>query len=365
MKNYRNIFCFMFLLLFFVGCKQDEQVSAEKEMTDHLENIVKNGVGPTFSQAKVSLGELYNQSVSFKDNPNAEALDNLRTQFKEAMLNWKACEIYNMGDVKSSYLYGTINFWPANPELIEQKLADATEDGLQITEDFINKQGAPLKSMSAVEYLLFKGDTSAVLSEFSSNQNRRDYLVGILNFLVNRLDKIDNKWKEYGPVFVVPNRKDKLNDGYSVALNTVVQQLENIKNLKLGDPLGDKTGAVNNEKLEAYRSRISLEIIEKNVEQIGYMLFGNYPNSENEIGFDDYFSKIDKEYLNPEMTERFNAIQNNITELKGQSLFVTINSETPKVKELQSSVQNLLRFAKKDMKQALEVIIIISDTDGD
>ncbi len=343
------------------GCKGDEDKNLDASKMKQLENMVNNGVRPQISKCISSFEALEQKAETFNADKTEENFEALRVSFKEAMLSWKACEIYEMGDVKADYLYKSINFWPPDVNRIEAKISNATV----IDEEFVKKLGSPLRSISAVEYLLYNShDSAEVLDSFKKQDLRSDYLTEICKYLTVKINKIEESWDNYASKFVVPNNQNKLEDGQNIALNSIVQQLENVKNLKLGIPLGDKFGVIDYKKLEAYRSRLSLDIIKVNLTQVEKMLTGEYENSDN-YGFDDYLSELKKDFLNDKTNSLISDVHNKLAEVESQPLQATILLDTQKVRDLQDAVTALLVFVKKHLTNATDAVITVSENDGD
>lgn len=356
MKKILYILC----LISFFGCKYEDKVDANVEKKKQMKNIAYHGVQPQLSQTIDAFETLVVNAETFQGNTNSQNLQNTKQAFIQALLKWKACEIFEMGALKSQFLYSSINFWPANTTLIEEKIQNATT----IDQAYIASLGSPLRSISAIEYLLYDQPETETLNTFQANNMRTAYLVEACKYLKVRLLTIYEAWKTYAPTFVEPNTENILQDGQNIALNTIVQQLENIKNLKLEPSIKLNSPENRVRTLEAHRSRQSLQIIQQNFSQIKMMLLGSYENGTG-YGFDDYLNTINSGYLNNKMSQLLQQVENNINALANQPLEESVVHQHDKIVNLSKSITELLKFLKKDVQSALNAVLTISDTDGD
>jgi predicted lipoprotein len=155
----------------------------------------------------------------------------------------------------------------------------------------------------------------------------------------------------------------------SMLINQLTFDLEIIKNAKLAIPLGKKTlGSPLPEKCEAYYSRVSVELMKKNLNNLYNTYAGIDVNGANKDGFDDYLEFLSIDFngtkLHLAINNQFNLALNKLNEVP-DPLSQSILSQNAKVEAAYIEIQKLVVLLKNDLASALGIQITYQDSDGD
>ncbi len=357
----------LFVILLFLivtGCDNDgiseDQAQIEYNRRDQLRNLFTNGILPLHEEFVQQTEVLFRVTEAFSNDISLENLLTLREEWKTTANLWKRCEVYDIGDIKDSFIHTRINTWPTNTDNIESFIGASDPINL----NFINSVGSSSKGIAALEYLLFDKDATTTLSDLQSNSRRIDYLVALSEDLKNTSEEIKGLWNAYGPVLTEAVQSD-LDGGQNQTVNAMVTLLEEIIISKLGRALGDANGGFTDiEELEAFRSDISLEMIQNNVEELRRAFNGSYKENTRRIGFDDYLVNLDNIQLRDAIKAAFNTVEEHISTF-GNSLNNILQTDPEKVLELKNACNELLVLIKVDMASFIGSTITFNDNDGD
>ena len=237
-----------------------------------------------------------------------------------------------------------------------------------INEAFINSNGSSSKGISAIEYLLYSGETTQeTLTSFISTDNadrRTNYLFALIENLVIKSQELKEQWEAYAPTFY-STLETGLNGSQNQLINAMITLSEQLVILKLGNALGDQNGGnIDITELENYRSQVSLESIEQNVRTLYSTYTGEYRNDNDSIGFDDFLSLLNANIIDEAIRTSFEENLTSINNIQG-SLVNALETNPQQVIELQSSLNELEVLIKVDMANALGVIVTVNSNDGD
>jgi len=373
--NYKTTFpfiiAFFFTIItitFLISCENDDLSIEEQQQSlreSQLRNIYDNGVTPlldNFIENTIALNEA---AVNFSQNKTEAQLENIRRQWLETLLVWKNLELFDVGDIQDSFIHFQINRWPSNTVFIDNFIAGDEV----INEAFINSNGSSSKGISAIEYLLYSGETSQeTLTSFISTDNaerRTNYLIALTENLVIKSQELKERWEVYAPTFY-STLEIGLNGSQNQLINAMITLSEQIVILKLGNALGDQNGGnIDITELENYRSQVSLESIEQNVRTLYNTYTGVYRNDDDDsIGFDNFLSLLNANVIDEAIRTSFEENLTFINNIQG-SLINALETNPQQVIELQSSLNELEVLIKVDMANALGVIVTVNSNDGD
>ena len=372
--NYKKIFPFIIVsfftvitITFLISCENDDLSIEQQQQSlreSQLRNTYDNGITPlldSFIENTISLNEA---AVNFSQNKTEAQLENVRAQWLETLLVWKNLELYDVGDIQDSFIHFQINRWPSNTVFIDNFIAGNEV----INEAFINSNGSSSKGISAIEYLLYSGETTQeTLTSFISTDNadrRTNYLFALIENLVIKSQELKEQWEAYAPTFY-STLETGLNGSQNQLINAMITLSEQIVILKLGNALGDQNGGnIDITELENYRSQVSLESIEQNVRTLYSTYTGEYRNDNDSIGFDDFLSLLNANIIDEAIRTSFEENLTSINNIQG-SLVNALETNPQQVIELQSSLNELEVLIKVDMANALGVIVTVNSNDGD
>lgn len=356
------------MVLCTLACKKEKKQSEDgfnrKAM---LENYAKSLIRPAYLdlQAKVEL--LLTAATNFTQNVNLTNLQNLQTAWTEAYVAFQYANAYNFGPAGEEgirkALVEEIATFPVSTTKIENAIANNNAN--------FNDFNRDARGFLAIEYLIFdlNDNNSAILSAFSSSSNRRDFLIGAINNLKQRIDNVVNAWNgAYYNDFI---NSDGSSAGSSTALlyNEFVKSFESIKNYKLGVPLGKRPGQTTTEpqRVEAYYSGKTLTMLQHHLKAIEHIWYGKDKNGDDGIGFYEYLQSVEggNQLIQSTVTQ-WNSVLNALNAIPAVPPISTqIQTAPVPVENLHTELQKHTRFFKSDMSSLLGIAITYSSGDGD
>ncbi len=343
------------------GDNENDKTAIELGREAQINNLFDNQIKP-LQQNHIQLSStLFEQSQIFETAINVENLVELKNAWKSSFLLWKQMEIYNLGEIQTSFIHLSIDQWPVNTSVIENNINGST---IEIDDSYIASLGAPAKGYAAIEYLLFNENEQTIIDAFNNGQNavrRLQYLVALCKNLNEKAVELKSKWHSYESAF-----KTTLTTGVDGSQNQVVNALvaaiENIKNKKLDAALSSATP--NPELLEAYRSEQSKQAIAANLKSVFDTYKGNFNNQEG-FGLEEYVSQIlNRADINTSIITAFADAQSALDQISS-SLEVSVVTQTAQVVAFQNRITALIALFKVDLSSAANIVITFNDNDGD
>lgn len=373
--NYKKTSPFLIILLvaisvltFFASCEEEGISEAEGQSQFHresqLRNTYDNGIVPLLDSFISSTTSLRDAALNFSENKTEDQLENTQRVWFETLSIWKNIELFEVGDIADSFIHFQINEWPSNTEFIDDFIAG--ED--IINETFIASRGASSKGISGAEYLLYAEETTTeTLATFISADNaerRTSYLIAITENLIANSQELKERWEAYAPTFY-SSLESGLDGSQNQLANAMITLSEQIVIRKLGNALGDQTGGnIDITELENFRSEVSLESIEQNVQTLYDAYTGNYRSDIIPWGFDDFLFLVNADSLDQTIRASFEENLSAISSIQG-SLIDNLESNPDQIIALQSSLNELEVLIKVDMANALGATVTVNSNDGD
>ncbi len=186
--------------------------------------------------------------TAFCASPSASTLVNAQAAWKVAQTSVKRIEVVGFGPYLDDHLNDAMDFWPTRPSNIEK----AIDDHPDATAATIEGLGSVVQGLPAMEYLLFDGTPSAILTKFaaSTDGDRCDFLKAQSERLSANAEALYDAWAD--PVFGFYSDLSRAGDGnlpyptVQSAVNEFVNQMgflvEVVKDTKIGKPFGKKSG---------------------------------------------------------------------------------------------------------------------------
>lgn len=234
-------------LVAIAGCGQAQEYDA-KPVLDDLVHIV---MMPALTDVATRSGELEVAAVALAEDPTAARLKAAQDAWRAARSPWRSCDAFAFGPVVDQELSTAIDWWPAKPDAVEEKIAGtATLDAA-----YIDSVGASARGFMALEYLMFdstNGDEAvlAALSSVDGGERRRAYLAAASENLASKAEALRLAWDEKGGKYALEvtlaGEGSKAFASQKAAVDELVNQLvfqaDTVLNAKLGKPAGKKSG---------------------------------------------------------------------------------------------------------------------------
>lgn len=255
-----------------LACSPKPQISPT---TQALSNTAHQLIVPWHQQFAVQTQSLYDHLERFCQNPgNAGELEASRSAWNNAMLAWQQLRIIQFGPVTDGNLAWKVQFWPDSHNRVGRKVDQLINEDKPITSASLAQNVVLVQGLSAIEYLLFDPQKDA-LSTFKNPKACELALAASDNTAAlakTLLERWQPDGKNYLGTFLSagPNNPEFSSEAHVVAalLSGIVSNLEVIKNKKIGDAFGGapERGKVNPYKLELWRSGLSLQALQSEID---------------------------------------------------------------------------------------------------
>ncbi|MFS4467347.1 imelysin family protein [Maribacter sp. 2210JD10-5] len=356
------------LVLLIISCGNDDVQGTENEakitvaegramqVSDLYDNQIK-----MLQTVHVELvGKLVVGTEEFIENPSEQTLINIKNIWENSFLHWKKAEIYNLGVVQNSFIHTRIHQWPINTCVIERNI-ESTDF---IDSEYIAKNGANSKGYGAIEYMIYRGSTDMVLSEFISLPNyerRGEYLLALAKNLNEEVLALQKLWEEAQSA-LKSNLETGVNGSQNQMVNALIAALESIKNRKIEEALNSENEGV--EKLEVFRSMLSKEAIVANLNTIQESYTGDYVREEG-FGLASYTTDVlNRPELDNAIQEAIQLAISNLNQIEG-SLEMAVENDIDAIETFRESIQEVIAIFKTDFSSAANIVVTFNDNDGD
>ena len=356
--------CLLFLISSINSCIdknkdfQDSNFDRKSMLVNYSNNIIKKNMTDLSLEVNL-LDTLINK---FTQNPNNTTLTKAQDQFKICYISFQHCNIFNFGpgiDIINGEFSLAIGTFPTSTIKIESYITASDTD--------IKRHSYDSKGFPAIDYLLFSDANADVVSKFS-DQKRVIFLKKLSENLLQAVNNFNTQWATYESVFLTQTSTD-IGSSTSVIYNELLKSYENIKNYKLGLPLGKRVGQRTSEpsKLEGLYCGISTLLIKENLLAIDHFWAGKSKSGIDGIGFDDYILSTENgQSLVNNTKEQMATINQKINMLPSKTLkeLITIN-DTVIANQVYAEISKHTRFYKSEMSSKLGLSITYSSNDND
>ena len=353
------------------ACKKKKDKEQEYDRTTMLTNIGTQIIVPSYLDVKVQTQTLYTAAQTFTTTPDATNLSALQDAWKTAASSWKRAETYTFAYAGDNSIASKVDAWPTNPTVIESEISGSNT----LTESYISATGTTRKGFPAIEYLIYDASgNAAVLDKFTTQSNyqrRQQYLLAVTADIRTKAADTYTSWNPNGANYVstfISNSSTDAGSSVTLLLNAMVQNLEVVKNEKLGIPLGKKSsGTLHPELVEAKLSAMSISHIKNNLQALENLYRGK-ANGVDGQGFDDYLTFVKADFdgvpLADKISEQFASCYTAIDAIT-PPLDNSITAENAKCETAYLELKKLVVLMKLDMSSQLGILITFSDNDGD
>jgi hypothetical protein len=321
---------------------------------------------PIYATFEERLEELDTTARALGDAPSTETLEAAQRAWWAAREPWNQADVFAFGPYEDPLRLGArIDFQPARPESVEAVLA-ASEP---LSGDGAIVLGAPAKGLSAVEYLLFAPE-AGVLEAFRADARRAEYLALLTADLRAAAAELTSAWAPERGNFLAElteaGRGSTSFDSLPAALGQIVNQIayrvENIRDTKLGRPLGAKSnGSPQADRVESRFSGRSIDDIRDNLSGVERCFFGDVESGE--LGLDGYLKWRGKD-LGPRFRERLAAAYDALAKIE-LPLVLAISEEPRAVSRVMDRLAELQRVIHVEVINALALTVTFGGNDGD
>lgn len=351
------------LTVLLCGCNStnDENGTEPDEFSvkDLLSEVTANTIIPSIEGFNMAAKSFNGLVDTYINDPSESNLTALRNQWVQTTLAYESTYNFHIGVARSRFLHQAIYNWPTVSNAIEDFIANN-----EVTEETVAPISPQIKSISGMEYLLFKSDIATTNQEFVDNVKRRDYLKYSSDFLVDQADRLLGIWAEdgedYGTTFI-NSTATGLDNSFNLFFNGLYNAVDTGKVTKIGKPGGlENSPNPNPEIVQAPYSNISLELLEVSITTTEKAFF-----SEGQTDISDYIFFVAKDnVLNNELQEAFTEVKQAIQAVPGTLEMAVIDNPTS-VENLHTSLTKLNVLLAADVRSILSIVLTSTDNDGD
>jgi len=337
-----------------------------------FEDLVNNVIVPIYADLDGAAEDLRAAMSDLADDPTEARLASAQQAWRAARKPWKQSEAFRFGPVQSLKIGESIDWWPAKPENIEEKLAGADA----ITLETVESAGTSSKGFMAMEYLLFDSESGnpAVIARLTAEDGgarRRAYLVALAEDMKSKTGTLFEAWDPAQGNFAGEFREaggtsrtfGTRKAAVDVTVNRLVFQAESIAGTKIGKPLGKSSGGgPQPDEEEAPRSDNSIEDMLDGLRGVASVYDGTYSGRDG-LGLSDLV-RSKSEPLDASVHGRMDGAMDGVSAIPFP--FRTAITDHPaEVNAAYESVRELKRILTTEVVGVLGVTLTFSDNDGD
>lgn len=322
---------------------------------------------PLYAALGTQAGAVQERLQELCDAPDEQKLQAARDEWQNARISLKQAEVFAFGPysrIQLGSLGATLDTWPAKVDRVEERIAGMDP----ITPAAMAQAGVSLRGSPVLGYLLHSTQPDALTG--LQDVRRCEYLLSVAADFAERSQALADAWSPEGGNFAAElstagrtgTAFSSLRDAFGEIVNRMGFTLENIRNIKLGEPLGEKAGGtVQPELVESRFSGRSIADIEENLRGLQWLYFGD--ESRGFRGLDVYVKEQNADF-DDEFRDGLSAIGSALDAIDG-TLGEALVSQRSAVESISSEVGVLERLIQSDMIGALGLTVSFNDNDGD
>ena len=314
-----------------------------------------------FANESAKLEQSVVQFCKFK---NRQTLEHVRTQWVVTAMSWDRLEVYLSGPAIKNERDYHINFWPANSRQIDALVMDVNQE---LNSKLLSEGSVGRKGISGIEYLLFPENDSATLATFTAVTK---YGVRRCQYLHTLAIEVRQHGREILADWLEP--PDDYARGYRGATNeltsnlvaselvvelvtNMVRQTEQLRDIKLGKPLGKQTnGVIKPFRLQSWRSGKSLQRMQASLAGVDALFepMGNYLRQQGKHALSELISAqliMVAEQLRSIASPFVNALR----------------QDRDKLETLYKQLTNLNALLRHELTEAMGISLGFNSADGD
>ena len=362
----KNIFKIGIIGIIFTlyACGNDDSSTTPETTNFQVQNLLRD---VTNHHIIVNVTTFLNEATRMEENVDnylsdltEVSLETAKSQWKQTAISYGKVYTFNIGLIRDQFTHQALYNWPTVTNAVENFISNPTE----VTEAYVQSLSPQAKTLSALEYLLFKTDVTSTHLEFVNSENRRNYLRYVAKELKTRAARLVHTWSTSGDNYsttFIENTATGIDASFSLLYNGVYNIIDTGKVTKIGKPAGlENSQNTNPEATQAHFSNTSLAILKENIESVEDVYF-----STQGLGISNYVAHVaDNEVLNTAIRTKINEVYAAIDAIP-VPLFDAITSNPTEVETLHEKLNELAILFSVDVRSILSITITSTDNDGD
>lgn len=357
----------IWILAGLAGCSPETDSNPVSQTFDRkafLTFVADSQVLPGYRQLSGQANLLSEAAVAFNNQPDQIRLEEFQKAWTTTFHAWQAVAVFQFGPAGESGTRKT--FWeevaifPVRTAAIDAIIAGGAYN--------LNDFNRDTRGLMAMEYLLFSPE--AVSLERLQAPSARNYLISLTSHFQSSIANVLSAWeKDYRSVFVSSLGTD-IGSSTGLLYNDFVKSFENLKNFKLGLPLGKRPGQTGPDSTlsEARFSDQSFSGISLHFQSILRIWNGkSLQGSETGPGFKQYLENSEggPELVAATLTQ-LGSIKAALDAIPRNASFNNmLKNADSRLETAHTELQKLTRYLKSDMSSILGISITYSSGDGD
>jgi hypothetical protein len=254
-----------------------------------LEAVANDLIVPNFNGLNQSTQALAEASSNFTQSTNEANLEALRNAWVAAVTDHQHCSAFGFGP--GELLLGpyatVLGVFPVDESAIEANIINPNFN-------LPNSFDSDIRGFYTIEYLIYRKDLTDQEILTSFDENRKNYLLLIVDELQNQIGNIVDEWEGSYLQEFTSNSGTSAGSPISLFYNAWVKDYENLKNFKVELPAGLTAGqeVPDGTLVEAYYSGISVDLIEEHWKSSRNIYLGLSRNGDESIGWEDYLESV-------------------------------------------------------------------------
>lgn len=325
-----------------------------------VEDLVDGNVIPAYRRFEEKTGAL-SEAVAAACAGDALSTDAVTSAFTEAWLAWAGARHVVKGPVTFFDRQFRIQFWPDSRNRIERAILDLRKAGgvPDIAGATVGVQGFP-----ALERLIYEGEGA---SDCFIAQPIAENLHGMAAAILTEWTEGETPFRK---VMVAPGSGAGVYFTYAESLTALmtgaVASLEGVLRLRLKRPLGDDSGHVRPNLVEAWRSRLSMDLVRADLAAVADFYHGGAAEGGEPRGLDAALRRSGETELADLMTKAFRITRETAAKIDWPLHEAVLAPETkPTLDELITQVSALKALIIQKVGPALGIAGGFNAMDGD
>jgi predicted lipoprotein len=327
-----------------------------------LQEVTEQVIVPGYTAVHQDAQALQDTSRTLCAKPGDATLKAARAAWKKLFLAWQDTAAYNFGPADDQNLGPEMASWPIKPDAIEQQISGKDP----IDQDTIDALGGGSKGIYAIEYLLYGPHAS--VGELS-DERRCTYLTALAEHVQRTSQTLLTAWtsSKDGFAHTLSTAGEAGNDTYpaqlsavSVLVTGIVTTIENVKDSKLGTPLGLSASStqIDPSAVESPYAELSVAAMQANMKSIRAIWKGTSHN------FDAYL-RTRNEKLADQVLAQLESVDKDLTGIPEPFSKYVAGKDHSEGKTAHDDLDTLERLYTTDVDVAFAVNLMFNSNDGD
>lgn len=317
-----------------------------------MAGITTEATSATAAQAAIS---------AFAATPNSATLTAAQTAWATMAQNWAIVAPIDFGPIQDNLIESDVDTWPATDSKIEAAITAGTP---------ATAVGADTKGLKGLEYLLFDPTgNAAVLAKYTGTgaAGRAVFLNSVAQDMVTQTGNLQSDWKSSYLSSFESAKGNDVSSSVSQLVNTISLYLDQVKNMKIGNPIGMGVKINDNQPhptlIEYTIAEESIPVMVANMQAMKAAFDGGSGQ-----GLDDLLNYVKAQNNGQNLsTVVDNQFNDAITKLNAINppYATAVSTQTAQLQAAFASIKTLIAYFKVDVANNLGVTITFTDTDGD